>query len=149
VAYVSYDGIGEPLGQSQVLAYLERLAGAVEITLLSFEKRGTVNEALRSRVNAAGIRWLPLRYHKRPPVLSTLWDVVRGTCVLVLVSRRRPDIVHARSYVPALIFLLARPLSGAKFLFDIRGFWVDERVAGGRVARAGGKTLRASVLRRC
>ena len=36
--YLAYDGMLEPLGQSQVLAYLERLADDRPIHLLSFEK---------------------------------------------------------------------------------------------------------------
>lgn len=36
--YLSYDGILEPLGQSQVLRYLERLATDHKIVLISFEK---------------------------------------------------------------------------------------------------------------
>ena len=38
VVYVSYDGANEPLGRSQVVAYLERLARSWDITLVSFEK---------------------------------------------------------------------------------------------------------------
>ena len=38
VLYISYDGMLEPLGQSQVLAYQERLAANASLHLLSFEK---------------------------------------------------------------------------------------------------------------
>ena len=38
VLYVSYDGILEPLGQSQVLSYLEGLSNERIIHLISFEK---------------------------------------------------------------------------------------------------------------
>lgn len=38
VLYLSYDGILEALGQSQVLRYLERLATDHKIILISFEK---------------------------------------------------------------------------------------------------------------
>ena len=39
VLYISYDGMLEPLGQSQVvLAYLEKLAPGRRIHLISFEK---------------------------------------------------------------------------------------------------------------
>jgi glycosyltransferase involved in cell wall biosynthesis len=40
-------------------------------------------------------------------------------------------IVHVRSDVPALIALAAGRATQAKLLFDIRGFWADERVDGG------------------
>ena len=36
--YISYDGILEPLGQSQVLSYLEGLSNKRKIYLISFEK---------------------------------------------------------------------------------------------------------------
>ena len=39
VLYITYDGILEPLGQSQVLNYLEKLSEDHEITLMSFEKK--------------------------------------------------------------------------------------------------------------
>lgn len=132
VFYVSYDGMGEPLGRSQVLAYLFRLASDHDITLFSFEKAGCDEVALAGELRSHGIDWRPLRYHKRPPVVSTLLDAVQGWWALVRAARdRRPDVVHVRSYVPALIALWARRWTSGRLLFDIRGFWVDERVEGG------------------
>jgi glycosyltransferase involved in cell wall biosynthesis len=127
---VSYDGMGEPLGRSQVLTYLLRLAPDFDITLVSFEKRDADLQALREEMARRGIRWFPRRYHHRPPVLSTLADVLSG----VRIVRRcgAPGaIIHVRSYVPALIALLSRRGGRPFVLFDIRGFWADERVEGG------------------
>ena len=136
--YVSYDGIDEPLGRSQVLAYLRRLAPRYDITLISFEKSVEVSGRLREELDAYGIEWAPLRYHRRPPVLSTLLDVLAGRRRLIEAARRgAPSVVHVRSDVPALMALLARKATGGKLLFDIRGFWADERVDGG-LWRAGG-----------
>ena len=132
VFYVTYDGAQEPLGRSQVLAYLYRLVRDCDIILISFEKSLESTERLHADLAGAGIEWLPLRYHRRPPVLSTLLDVLAGVRALARAARAgKPTIVHVRSYVPALIALLARSWSGGKLLFDIRGFWVDERVEGG------------------
>ena len=36
ILYISYDGMCEPLGQSQVLSYLSRLAESWDVELLSF-----------------------------------------------------------------------------------------------------------------
>jgi glycosyltransferase involved in cell wall biosynthesis len=132
VFYISYDGMAEPLGRSQVLSYLFRLAGSCEITLFSFEKPGADRAALTSELAEHGIRWVPLSYHKRPPLLSTLLDAVTGARAVRAVAReRRPNIVHVRSYVPALIAMWARRVTQARLVFDIRGFWADERVEGG------------------
>lgn len=143
VLYVSYDGMLEPLGQSQVIAYLEKLSGTYAIHLVSFEKprdlaKRDVLEAMKRRLQIAGIRWVPLTYHKSPSALATAWDAAVGMAVIAYLSvREKVSILHARSYVPALMILPARWLSGAKFLFDIRGFWADERVDGGLWPRNG------------
>ena len=76
ILYVAYDGMLEPLGQSQVLCYLERLARTQSIHLLSFEKSEDwedvqEREAIAGRIKAAGIHWHPCRYHKRPSAAAT------------------------------------------------------------------------------
>jgi glycosyltransferase involved in cell wall biosynthesis len=147
IFYVSYDGAAEPLGRSQVLPYLVRLARDFEITLISFEKEENERGQLRARLSESGIRWIPLRYHRRPPVFSTIVDLINGRRALIRAARDgAPAIVHVRSYVPALMALLARPVVGGKLLFDIRGFWADERVDGG-LWPAGGLLYR--IAKRC
>jgi glycosyltransferase involved in cell wall biosynthesis len=124
--------MGEPLGRSQVLAYLFRLAVDYDITLFSFEKPDANVPALAEELREHGIDWRPLRYHKRPPVVSTLLDALSGWRAIVAAARdNRPDIVHVRSYVPALMALWARRWTTDALVFDIRGFWADERVEGG------------------
>lgn len=143
VLYISYDGMLEPLGQSQVLAYLKRLAIDRPIHLISFEKADDwANVAERSRlakdIAASGIVWHPLRYHKRPTALATAWDIASGIALgLWLVLRHRLRIVHARSYVSSVMALAIKRVTGAKYLFDMRGFWADERVDGHLWSRTG------------
>lgn len=143
ILYISYDGMLEPLGQSQVLSYLERLAPGRRIHLISFEKSAdwrdqARRESVRQRIEAGGIQWHPLTYHKRPSAAATAFDVAQGTALaLTLAIRQRLSIVHARSYVPALIALAVKQATGARFLFDMRGLWADERVDGGLWPRNG------------
>jgi glycosyltransferase involved in cell wall biosynthesis len=132
VVYISYDGAAEPLGRSQVVAYLERLAADFDIRLLSFEKETRPAPDIAERLESAGVEWIPLRYHGRPPVVSTAYDVARGARLLDRALRDQPaEIVHTRSYVPMELVLRTASRIGARLLFDIRGFWVDERVEGG------------------
>ncbi len=137
VLYISYDGLMEPLGESQVFAYLRKLAKEHQITLVSYEKAQDWadiprrNEVL-STAKEAGIRWRPLRYHKRLTVLATSYDLVVGFFVCAyLTVRYRVQIVHARSYVPAVLALGLKRLFRPRFIFDMRGFWADERIDGG------------------
>lgn len=143
ILYVTYDGLLEPLGQSQVLAYLARLAGEHRIHVVSFEKKNDRRDAramaaIRARLQALGIGWTPLAYHKTPSAPATAFDIAVGTVVgLFLALRLRARILHVRSYVPALIALPIKKITGAKLLFDMRGFWADERVDGGLWPRGG------------
>jgi glycosyltransferase involved in cell wall biosynthesis len=143
VLYISYDGMLEPLGQSQVLAYLARLASGRRIHLMSFEKPGDwTNTKERERVAleiaTAGIVWHALTYHKRPSALATAWDIVCGISVgLWLMLSHRIHIVHARSYVSSVMALALKRLTGVKYIFDMRGFWANERVDGGLWPRSG------------
>jgi glycosyltransferase involved in cell wall biosynthesis len=137
VLYISYDGVLEPLGQSQVIAYLEVLARENAIHLISFEKTRDARDTrrmkpMRQRLEVAGISWTPLAYHKTPTVPATAWDITVGTVTAACIAvRSQAQIVHARSYVPALMAAGVKWLTGARFLFDMRGFWADERVDGG------------------
>lgn len=143
ILYISYDGMLEPLGQSQVLAYLKRLAVGRRIHLISFEKpedwaNVTERKLLAQDIAAAGIVWHPLRYHKLPSAVATAWDIYCGIILgLWLVLRHRLRIVHARSYVPSVMALTLKRLTGIKYIFDMRGFWADERVDGGLWPRSG------------
>ncbi len=136
ILYLSYDGVLEPLGQSQVLSYLKPLASNRKIHLISFEKSADWNNAferdrIANDVATAGIVWHPLRYHKFPSAFATAWDIICGISLgLLLVLRHRIGVVHARSYVPSVMALAIKRLTGIKYIFDMRGFWADERVDG-------------------
>jgi glycosyltransferase involved in cell wall biosynthesis len=150
VLYVSYDGMLEPLGQSQVLPYLRELAArGARIVLMSFEKPAdladrTRLEALAAGLGTLGIGWIPMTYHKRPTALATAADVLAGFFRASLVVRReRISAVHARSYVPALIAWALKRVFRVRFIFDMRGFWADERVDGG-IWPAGGAIYRVA-----
>jgi glycosyltransferase involved in cell wall biosynthesis len=154
ILYISYDGMLEPLGQSQVIAYLEKLAPGRRIHLISFEKPADWSDAgrraaIQHRLDAAGIAWHPLRYHKSPSAPATAYDIAAGSALAVRLARRHDlRIVHARSYVPAVMALAVKRVAGAKFLFDMRGLWADERVDGGLWPREGKLYRTAKALER-
>jgi glycosyltransferase involved in cell wall biosynthesis len=49
-----------------------------------------------------------------------------------LYKRKQFDAVHCRSYVAAEIGLLLKRRYGVKMIFDMRGFWADEKVDNGQ-----------------
>lgn len=135
ILYLSYDGLTDPLGQSQILPYLEGLAGlGYQITIISFEKptRFKINgEMVRQRCLEKGLLWKHLRYHKQPPVASTLFDLLNLRRAIKRIHKKRNfSIVHCRSYITSLAGLWMKKKYGTRFIFDMRGFWADERVEG-------------------
>lgn len=136
VLYISYDGMSDPLGQSQVLPYLRGLQKRGHaIHLLSFEKPAAFARAgaeLKKNIESAGIEWHPLTYHARPPVLSAIYDLQRMKHQALQLARLHSvDILHCRGYLPAMAGLAVKRKTGARLIFDMRGFWPDERVDGG------------------
>ena len=136
VLYISYDGMTDPLGQSQVIPYLQGLSKlGYAFTLVSFEKAERFEKnrrAISALLKEGNIDWQPLPYTKKPPVISTLWDVwkMKQTCQK-LYAQRHFQIIHCRSYISAIVGLQMQKEWGVKFVFDMRGFYADERVEGG------------------
>ena len=135
ILYLSYDGMTDPLGQSQVLPYLEGLSKEnMRFTLISFEKPerfDALKATIQQRCHTAHIHWIPLKYTKKPPVISTMKDVRKmSRLASKLHAEKHFDLVHCRSYISALVGLSLKRRFKIPFLFDMRGFWADERVEG-------------------
>lgn len=133
VLYLSYDGLLEQLGQSQVFQYLRGLSLEHPIILLTYEKASDWNDEARrlgaqQRVREAGFKWVPLTYHRRPAIIAKVFDLWVGFVVAAYLSiRYRVRLVHARSYMVTLIALGLRAVFGIPYIFDMRGFWFDAR----------------------
>ena len=42
-------------------------------------------------------------------------------------KKHKIDIIHCRSYIPAIIAYIIKKFLNIKYIFDIRGFWFDEK----------------------
>jgi glycosyltransferase involved in cell wall biosynthesis len=135
VLYISYNGMLDPLGQSQVIPYLKELSRAgIQFTLLSFERSQAFTRAgveqcatLQRELVAGGIDWHWLRYHKTPSLPATGYDVWAGVRFAGrLVRQKQIEMVHARSHIPAAIALRLKRRWGVKMIFDVRGLMAEE-----------------------
>lgn len=132
--FFSYDGMTDPLGQSQVLPYLKGLSMlGFSITLISFEKEERKDREghIRKLTREIGIDWQPIRYTKGLPVVGAMWNVRKlKKLACRLHQQKNFQLIHCRSLLPALVALEMKKKFGIRFLFDMRGFWADERVDG-------------------
>jgi len=134
VLYISYDGIMEPLGYSQVLKYLEHLSTDFDITLISYEKSSSriINKdflQMKQYCIEKKINWEPKKYQQGLFLISHLINIssIFFSPFFSMVKNRH-QIIHIRSYMPGLGILFLKTLFDFKFIFDIRGFWADEKV---------------------
>jgi glycosyltransferase involved in cell wall biosynthesis len=136
ILYISYDGMTDTLGQSQVLPYICGLTKeGYSFTLISCEKKDKYQsnrKIIQDICHENAIDWRPLMYHKSPPVLSTIWDVYQiHKLAMYLHHHKSFQIVHCRGYISALIGIAMKRNYATKFLFDMRGLWADEKVDAG------------------
>ena len=136
ILFISYDGMTDPLGQSQVIPYLQGLSkNGFQLFILSCEKQSAFlqNEtAVKKMLAGYNIQWVPIDYTKKPPVLSTIKDIIKLKKKAKQIHRLYDiDMVHTRPGIPALVGLWMKQTLGIKFLHDIREFYAESRVDGG------------------
>ena len=136
ILFISYDGMTDPLGQSQVIPYLKGLTTeGYEFVILSCDKPGKykANKAIvEQSIAGYPVSWVSIPYHKFPPVLSSVYDLYQLKKTAKRLHRiHHFSLSHTRVGLPQLVALYLKRKFGIKFLNDIRGFWADERVDGG------------------
>ncbi|MEO6868845.1 MAG: glycosyltransferase [Ginsengibacter sp.] len=137
VLFISYDGMTDPLGQSQVIPYLSGLVKyGYRFTIISCEKKERFIKSesrIRETLLPFQIKWIPLTYHKNPPILSAIYDLVNIKRTAKRHHKLDPfDMVHTRSGTSALAGLWMKKKFGIRFLNDIRDFYSQSRIDSGQ-----------------
>jgi glycosyltransferase involved in cell wall biosynthesis len=110
-----------------VLPYLRCLAQqhGIESRLVTFERSAhqfPEGEFPRER-------WVGIDGRSGANLVAKTLDVVSGIWIVTRLARKdRTEVLHARSYLPAAIALIAGLFTGRPFIFDTRGFMGDEYV---------------------
>ncbi len=135
--FVSIDGMTDPLGQSQVLPYLIGLAKqGYQIGIVSCEKLDnwkTNHQVIEKIAKDAGISWDYCFYKTGKPFISQQqnYNSLKKIVFQKIKESNSHIVLHCRSYLAGLIGLSAKQKFGTGFIFDMRGFWADERIEGG------------------
>src|SRR5439155_17014673 len=132
--YISFDGILESLGYAQVARVVMDLGRrGWRYTLLSLERAadllGTTRVArVAAQLEGAGVLWVRLPYAEGGRPWHVGANVARAAAAARRIAvSRRVGLVHARSYVSAALALGLRRALGVPYVFDFRGYWIDER----------------------
>ena len=129
VLYITQNGITDHIGRSQVAPYVLELAKrGFDIHVLSAEKPGQVTliENYQKAFRDVGVRWTRVQYRRRPPVLGQLITQVEMERAARRIVKAEPvQIIHCRSFPPALIGYRLHRRFGTKYVFDFRDFYAD------------------------
>ena len=120
------------LGQSQVLPYLIELSNkGYKFFVLSCEKEKRFEkekEKIKALCNKNNIVWEPITYTKKPPIFSTIKDVYSlRKKALRIIQKEDIHAIHCRSYIAGLIGLELKKKKKIPFIFDMRGFYAEEK----------------------
>lgn len=139
VLYLTLDGLLEPLGTSQILRpilALSRLGFPYEV--VSLEKARDLADGdrvaeTRRELSSSGVLWHYAPYEEggsASAVARNIASLLR--LAMTAARRRRVRLVHARAHLPSAVAWILRRTLGTPYLFDFRGYWVDEQREQGR-----------------
>ena len=127
--YVTYDGLLDPLGYSQILAYQKYIASkGWQLTIISYEKADRSSKdiyTLREELSLLGIKWINLRFEfGKLKYISRLLKGVLLIKYLTLINNYQ--LIHVRGIQAATLASLS--FASKPFIYDIRAFvgeWID------------------------
>ena len=133
--YITYDGLLDPLGKSQIIPYLNLIAKDTErLFILSFEKKNNrhLHFNHKKEILPENVFIKQLEFSERFGLLGKIYDLGKMYfCSTYICLKYNIAIIHARGHPPAInAFILKKTLffRSLKYIFDFRGLWVDERI---------------------
>jgi len=130
ILYITYDGILEPLGQSQVLKYIINSSFTYKIILLSFEKKSYLKNInyVNNLIKKSNVKWIYYTKSENFWFLSKILDLFK---IFLFgynnLKYSKIKIFHCRSYLTTYAISFLKFFFDFTLIFDMRGFWVDER----------------------
>lgn len=133
IIYLSYDGLLEPLGSSQVLEYVKILSKENFFYLITFEKPSDLSNRelynnIKNSCNDHNIKWISFYYHPFSSPFKACFSLLNFFIKLFyLLASKKIDAIHLRGYFLGSFVLPLKFFFKFKFFFDTRGFWPDEK----------------------
>lgn len=134
ILYLSYDGLLEPLGESQILSYQYKIANKYNVIIVSFEKQKDLQNItklnlLKNNLKEKKIIWNHVLFSNNLKPISTIYNFIKGFILIIsILLINKISIIHCRGYVTFMMIYLLKYFFKFKILFDMRGFWIDERI---------------------
>ena len=131
--YLSYDGILDNVGFSQIYNYLININTKYKINLITFEKKEKINNikdinTFNKKLYYNNIIWTRKKYHNKPKTVSTIINFLIGifTCFKLLILKKI-KVIHIRGLPSGIMIFPLIYFFSFKIIFDMRGFWAEEK----------------------
>ncbi len=133
ILFISIDGLTDALGQSQILPYLIDLSKkGFHIHVLSQEKKEKYNNncaAIKTIIAPYQITWSHVVFKRsRFPLQKTISLLQLYFKAKAIVIKNRIGLIHCRGMIPALLAYRIKQKLNIKYIYDIRGFFIDEKI---------------------
>jgi len=134
IFYLSYDGLLEPLGQSQILPYIIQMSSKYKFTIITLEKRELVKSKIDTSTTKSlkikKIKWIKLNYFKKKLLFLNFVNIliINFYLLIKIITNKNNVIFHLRSYIPFFYFLIPIFFFKINYVFDMRGFWPQEKI---------------------
>lgn len=131
VLYITYDGLCDNLGHSQIIPYIFSINKVpnVKLTVISFEKKNKNLQPIKNILDKYKIDWFPLKFTEKKFLLIKILDFTKIIIFpIILYFFNKFKVTHCRGHLPSFSGLILKKIFKVKFIFDCRGLWADERV---------------------
>ena len=131
ILFISYDGLTDPLGQSQIIPYLAGLTKYnYEFTILRCDKPHLYKknkEYVEKLIAPYPIKWASVPYNTVPTVFSSVFAFYQlKKKARALHKNEKFDKVHTNTGVPTLVAIWLKKKDGVKLANEDRGCWEYE-----------------------
>lgn len=123
--YISFDGLSDPLGQSQIIPYLEKIKFKNNFKIFTMEKKNIKkNYFKKEKITCHNLKFI---YSKN--VIEKILNYINFFFfILKKTSGYKINIIHCRGFLPAIFGLIISYFKKSKIIYDMRGFWIDEKI---------------------
>ena len=128
--YLSYDSLIEDISKSQILPYIKFFSKNYDIDIFSFEKKININKyiKLQNDLKKYNIKSYFEYYLHKKNILFYITIIKTIFSINYRILFNKYNIIHIRSLMPCIFIFPLILFSNSKIIFDIRGFWIDEKV---------------------
>lgn len=129
--YLTFDGLTDPLGQSQIIPYLDTfITDDSDFYLVSLEKKKKINKNLLDDIKKkSNFFWEYFYFSETKNKLLKAFEILKVLFICIKISFNKNVLsIHCRGFHPSIVGIIIKYLFNTKIIFDMRGFWIDEKV---------------------